>query len=715
MDLKLHLQSFLQGSNKVKRCKSAARDKDTDNDCSDSDRRERATTPGRTLLEEVKLKPPSERTFKNRLEAPPKEQKAELKSHFRDFMRTPASVKRGRSFSQPRDKDKGSGKEESSLSRKESFNEKYTREQDQVKIELENHTKRFLQRKSMIRPIRNSDNDSDNDSLSVNLSSNKTLDKDSRDSSSEDDVENSENSACNNIVSRKPPPLSAPLHKSSDPFKDWSEQITSDKLLDKSKRSKSPSDSHEKLADKVALPDEYVPIARASTNNILSSSSSCDETPAGGKPASRYCNTNKIRPERLRSKSDIVPPTSYDIELDVEQMLEECWGTPAAFASASNGRQQQIAVNTRTDKNEDTRLEAVNGHSEPQEKENEENDLCGRSGSEVRSVVSCEEESEERRERRERQLERQSELLDRQERPRIRRNNVYSNNEYVVLDSKTKIGNSNPRPFSLSPQTSVDNDNNSFSRQNSVDYQDKTNFSRQNSVDYQDSRTFSRQSSVDYCGGVAAARQAEPDCGDRRYSQETVSLRPTESGAVQHRVARQQSHQDKENKKNSKEKFKLDRRRSESKADDAGDNSQTSSFTSRTTEILNACKNDLKRLTYRKTYSRTRSDKDLDKKIKAVEKAEIGNAGDTASGAAGSKKATVATQYTQLSTGHRIPNRPTTPGPYFGMERAVTPGPAYSSKRPTTPGPFTRESWKRTNQKFNYGKHSKYGNHETFV
>ena len=72
------------------------------------------------------------------------------------------------------------------------------------------------------------------------------------------------------------------------------------------------------------------------------------------------------------------------------------------------------------------------------------------------------------------------------------------------------------------------------------------------------------------------------------------------------------------------------------------------------------------------------------------------------------------TKYTQLSSGNRLPNRPTTPGPYFGIDRPVTPGP-YIAKRPNTPGPFTRESWKRTNQKFNYTKFNKYGTHETFV
>merc|ERR1719483_1338490 len=55
------------------------------------------------------------------------------------------------------------------------------------------------------------------------------------------------------------------------------------------------------------------------------------------------------------------------------------------------------------------------------------------------------------------------------DRPRIRRNNLHSNNEYLYLDTKQKIGNSNPRPFNLSHQTSQDNEEKSFSRQNSID------------------------------------------------------------------------------------------------------------------------------------------------------------------------------------------------------------------------------------------------------
>ena len=71
-------------------------------------------------------------------------------------------LKRGRSFSQPRDKEQGGGTP-TSLSRKESFEQKYVQDSmEQEKGELANHTKRFLKRKSMINPNKNSD-ESDND------------------------------------------------------------------------------------------------------------------------------------------------------------------------------------------------------------------------------------------------------------------------------------------------------------------------------------------------------------------------------------------------------------------------------------------------------------------------------------------------------------------------------------------------------------------------
>jgi len=628
IDLKNHLQSFLQGQNKPKRPKSKVRDKDGEsNDCSDSDRKSRATTPGRSLLEEVSLKPASERTIKNRLDPPTDaEQKSEFKNHFRDFMRTPATVKRGRSFSQPRDKDKGSGKEESSLSRKESFNDKYTSEQEQAKIELENHTKRFLQRKSIIRPFRVSD-ESDNDSLSANLSSNKTLDKDSRDSSSEDEIDNS-SCGSNNIVSSKPPRLSAPIVRSD---------TSKDKIQDSNKVSNVECKNYNNTLQKETYESE-----EKAKERLIDYEDKSDPLPEPTKP--KY-QTN-IRTERLRSKSDIVlPSASYDVELDVEQILEDSWG-PKCQNGITELYSAVQTVSSVLEKGEEARLDIVNGHTDPA-KETEENNLQNHANA--------------------------------VDRPRIRRNNLASNNEYVYLDTKTKIGNTNPRPFNLSKQTSQDNEERSFSRQNSVDGQDNNLM--------QEILNTHRQSIGD---SSEHSRWTNSEISEKNYT-------------------RQNSNENKENKR--RERSRLDRRRSEPKTEVPDESFQAStpqSLSSKTTEILNACKSDLRRLSYRKTYTRTRSSPpEPDKEKKSMENGETCE--DSKSINSSSQ-----TRYTQLTSGSRLPNRPTTPGPYFGMDRPVTPGP-YIGKRPNTPGPFTRESWKRTNQKFNYTKFNKFGKHETFV
>ena len=191
--LKTHIRSLLQGD-KPNRSKSVHRNRDEE-DGSDTDRRSRATTPsGRALLEEVSLKPVGERKIPGRLDPPEQEEKCELKNHFRDFMKTPALVKRGRSFSQPRDKEKGSGSE--SLSRKESFEQKYVAEgSDQEKCELANHTQRFLKRKSLINPNKMSD-DSDTDSVVKDKPTDQEV------SASDNDLDDRPT----NIVYSKPPP-----------------------------------------------------------------------------------------------------------------------------------------------------------------------------------------------------------------------------------------------------------------------------------------------------------------------------------------------------------------------------------------------------------------------------------------------------------------------------------------------------------------------------
>jgi len=154
--LKSHIQALLQGD-RQKRSRSQHR-RNTEEEESDNDRMSRATTPGRSLLE-VNLKPVKDRptTLPSQVKV---EEKCELKNHFRDFMNSP--LKRGRSFSQPRDKEQGGGTP-TSLSRKESFEQKYVQDSmEQENGELANHTKRFLKRKSMINTNKNSD-ESDND------------------------------------------------------------------------------------------------------------------------------------------------------------------------------------------------------------------------------------------------------------------------------------------------------------------------------------------------------------------------------------------------------------------------------------------------------------------------------------------------------------------------------------------------------------------------
>lgn len=210
--LKNHLASFFTGSGREarqKRSKSQARDSKD----SDGERGSRATTPGRGLIEEVKLKPVGESKPKNRLDPPAApEQPCEYKNHFRDFMRTPAmnprtpsTVKRGRSFSQPRDKDKDSGKEES-LSRKESFEHKYVADRNEQENPLEKHSKRLfkIRNKSDIVAPNNTPNDSDSHYSGV---LDKPVECDNRyKPSSEEDIEEQLNESC----PKSPPPILKP-------------------------------------------------------------------------------------------------------------------------------------------------------------------------------------------------------------------------------------------------------------------------------------------------------------------------------------------------------------------------------------------------------------------------------------------------------------------------------------------------------------------------
>jgi len=640
LNLKNHLQSFLQGDRqRVKRSKSQARDKqggldtgESGADCSDSDRRSRATTPGKPLLE-VSLRPPSERNIKNRLDPPKnKDQKCELKNHFRDFMKTPATVRRGRSFSQPRDKDKGSGREENGgcLSRKESFEQKFVSEKDQEKQELENHTKRFLQRKSMIKTIKHSD-DSDNDSMSLSvttLSSNKTVDKDIRDSScSADELESS---PVINTISSKPP-LSKPAVPNAANKYIQEANGTEKNIGEKRVRKTSSDNSESKISEVVKTK----------------------------KQAERRSE------RRLRSKSDVTGLFSTT-ETEATNTTQTMNGVCTTSEEKDN---LKSAITENIPNVSENTPEIANGHSD---------------------------------------------LLEETDRTRIRKNNLHSNNEYVYLDTNCKISNSNPRPFNLSRQTSKENEENIFSRQNNIEIDEKEDkkYSRKLSSNDVREKSFSRQLSNDteennYPMNLASneilekslTRQCSNDKEEQSFFRKQIC-----NDAKEKSISKPYYNNDKENRRTSKEKIANERRKSGSVEEGA-----TNDHLSTANDFLNSCKSGFRRLTYRKTYSRTKSGN------KEVENQERnGESLQKSSQARESREATfeknlptnydknLTKHYTQMSSGTRVPHRPTTPGPYLGTERPTSPG----VERPITPGPFTRESWKRTNHKYNYSRQS---------
>merc|ERR1719452_256588 len=112
---------------------------------------------------------------------------------------------------------------------------------------------------------------------------------------------------------------------------------------------------------------------------------------------------------------------------------------------------------------------------------------------------------------------------------------MHSNNEYLYLDTKQKIGNSNPRPFNLSHQTSQDNEEKSFSKQNSIDFEDNRqiqealNSRRQSNNDNEHSNS-RRHSKIEY----------QTPSNPRRSSSNTETIEKSYS--------RQYSNENKENK-----------------------------------------------------------------------------------------------------------------------------------------------------------------------
>jgi len=295
------------------------------------------------------------------------------------------------------------------------------------------------------------------------------------------------------------------------------------------------------------------------------------------------------------------------------------------------------------------------------------------------------------------------------EEERVRKGSVYSSGEYqpVSLGSSNnnyvKVANSAPKPFNLSRQLSRDRDENGASTLTTT-----ATVTLGRPQEASQSQGGSETSNSATSWGIPGAKLLSPPPQEKKEKERSPKFFGDN------------------NKENRKSQSKEVRTRGEQRrADQAkeGDVTQVEvevetirRDSGTTSDILAACKSGLRRLTYRKTYTRTRShpleegqEEDSKQSTKSV--AQSPERGDLAA-------TERATRYTTGSSGSRIPNRPTTPGPYFGVDRPKTPGPY----RPFSPTPgasitspsIARESWKRTNQKFNYSRY-KYGTHETFV
>ena len=625
--LKSHLQSFLQGD-RAKRSKSQLRrgggedSEDANGAASDTDRRSRATTPatGRSLLEEISLRPVGER--RPARDPPPRpstatgsEETCELKNHFRDFMRTPAMVKRGRSFSQPRDKAAGAasgseleqeaaGTPTTSLSRKESLNDRQQqqleaeRRQQQQRHELANHTKRFLKRKSMINPNKLSD-ESDNDIAVSRDSKTAVVDKCTELTYSDNDVDNSDSRYTSQhsspvvLTSKKPPPCKTTTGPEAQP-------------------------------------------TRQRTRNKEG------EEEEGGKGGGRRLKAVQRPDRRTRSKSDITVPRIYtEAELPSEADLSpetDCL-VNSDLASVSTQLEAARLDSNVADKNQVVSMPKIICMADEKEKQPAEDQKTEAQITQHWLETST------------------TELTEVVALPRIRKNNLNTSvggGEYVYVSAVSKVANARPKPF-VSAVVTASTAAEEFSTSNG-EYADLDNKTSASYV-----RQFSNESTPIY----AVADLAEPTAN--------------------------------------------------------GSDHQTYppiSYSNSTTELMNACKSGLRRLTYRKTYSRSRSG--------TVEPTDNNdnydrNNNDNSRGSKnrnnsleGEPQLTSSSiTYTQHSSGSRLPNRPTTPGPYMGLDGPASAAALY--KRPTTPGPFSRQSWKRTNQKFNYSKFLNYSNHETYV
>ena len=698
------------------------------NECSDSDRRSRATTPGRALLEEVSLKPPSERNIKNRLDPPPsQDSKCEFKNHFHSFMKTPATVKRGRSFSQPRGKEEaGSGREEGTLSRGESFKQQELSPQQQERLELENHTKRFLQRKSLMRPIIKHSDESGDDSLTQ--SSSKTADKEREDSCScsEDELDSCANS---NIVVSKPPirpavaetngaypgvrPVEARRRRPVDTEAIGAEEDavmkTTARRFERRQRSKSDitglvsagqqleEEREEERKEEERREEERKEDERRKREEERREADRKERREAERKEAERREMERKAADEMRkrdveRRDAERKEAERRDAEKREAEMREvERRNGERRENERMTGRVSQRAQGVEPPVSEVVRpawprQQEINRHSGDGRAAGLEYSEATQAAIASAGIYVT-------------TTEVQLEGAHEQEcAPRTRKQTVFSSSEYQPVAmgslSYTKVGNSHPRPFNASRQASEDQAEPSPSVMTSA------------TVVLAPPATAAPNHSS---WGVPGARLLSPQ--------------PPAEKKEKERSPKFFGDNNKENRKSQSKEVKSKGEVAKVEVELEPEVRRDSGTTS-TSDILAACKSGLRRLTYRKTYTRTRSHpledgQEEEGKARTKSVAESPERGAV-------RPPERATSYTTGSSGSRIPNRPTTPGPYFGVERPVTPGPyrpfsptptSPSSRSPAVTSPaMARQSWKRTNQKFNYtAARYKYGTHETFV
>ena len=727
--LKNHIQSLLQGE-RPKRSKSQLKLRDDeDGTGSENERRSRPTTPGRALLEEVSLKPVGERNIKGRLDPPaPNEEKCEFKNHFKDFMKTPATVKRGRSFSQPKEKEQGTGSE--SLSRKESFEQKYVESNGEAeKCELKNHTQRFLKRKSMINSNKTSD-ESDTDSVVKD----KPIDRDDRDGSpSDNDVEDSPS----NLVVSKPPPFKTtaetrayrrnrkrlveegePTDKptrrfdrrlrsksditvpriydlANEVYKDEEIQVSTDinqNCDEQSKQvtngiSQSEVKDIEQSEDEVESLDKQMSCVGLQANVVVESKDndwprvrrnnvhgnneyfylSTDLKVSNSKPKPFVASPTKEqdRPrfvasptkEQDRPRFVASPTTEEDRPRFIAlQTTEQDRPSCLPFTSSKSEDEDEVSDNERerfepagsrvsSTASSDSGLSVSNGTQS-------ELTSCSSSGQET--TISSDNKSSEGSVSSGKSYALTSNCPSKYSTVTV--NTINSLNPEKNVVSKSRYTNSESIPSYTaikSPTTETKYSYKSFNTKDAFtsNNEKKSSFTESKSNNYNisvgpDSR---KNSSNSY---------NSPSEPSSRKSSYNTSIDQTFS----------------------------------SKTSSGGNyTSNSGSLHTSTSDIMNACKSGLRRLTYRKTYSKSRvSQPDLTDN-NSTDKSKT------------DRYERPKTTYTQHSSGSRLPNRPTTPGPYLS-DRNLTAGLYSPAKRPTTPGPFSRDSWKRTNQKFNYAR-----------